>query len=344
MSRRVAIALAVLASLAFLAAALPREAFGPRERVEAAAAHAPPAANSTLVEAPRTSLHVAVAQRFPDPAVLAVGNQYYAYATRNGRQNIPVMLSTDLARWTLSIDALPQLPAWAAGRTWAPAVVQRGDRYVLWYTARDRASARQCISVATADGPLGPFSDSTAAPAICQLELGGSIDPEVFVDDGGDAYLLWKSEDNALGQRTTLWAAPLSADGTAIGAHTRLISGGPGWHSNLVEGPAMVAHGGTYYLFYGANRWNTAAAAIGYAVCESPLGPCADATSDTPWLANTETAFGPSGPNIFKDSNGALRFAYHAWEHCIGGFPCNRALYFGTLSFTDGRPQLGPVQ
>jgi beta-xylosidase len=283
-------------------------------------------------------------QRFPDPAVLAVGNRYYAYATRNGAQNIPVMLSTDLTRWTLSIDALPRLPEWAAGRTWAPAVAERGGRYVMWYTARDRASSRQCISVATADGPLGPFTDGTTAPTICQLELGGSIDPEVFVDSGGDAYLLWKSEDNALGKATSLWGAPLSPDGTAVGSPIRLLAGAPGWHGNLIEGPAMVADNNLYYLFYGANRWNTSAAAIGYAVCDAPLGPCTDHTVETPWLGNVDTALGPSGPNIFKDAGGGSRLAYHAWDRCVGGFPCNRALYFGALSFADGKPLLGPVQ
>jgi beta-xylosidase len=320
------------------------------QREHIAAATATDSAEVAAGVEPVPKLHVPAASRFADPAILAVGNRYYAYATRNGAQNIPVMLSTDLAAWTLSIDALPRLPEWAGGRTWAPTVLRLtspaaraqderadGERYVMWYTARDRTSARQCISVAVADGPLGPFVDSSTRPAICQVELGGSIDPEVFVD-GGKAYLLWKSDDNALGNATTLWAAPLNSEGTSVGTHVRLLAASSGWHSNLIEGPAMAVDRGAYYLFYGANRWNSAAAAIGYAACTTPLGPCTDVTSDAPWLASMPTALGPSGPHIFRDVDGKQRIAYHAWDGCIGSLPCNRSLYFGALAFTGGRP------
>jgi beta-xylosidase len=192
--------------------------------------------------------------------------------------------------------------------------------------------------MATADGPLGPFTDLSSGPAICQLEYGGSIDPEVFVDGDGRAYLLWKSDDNALGQRTTLWAAALSPAGDIAGAPVRMLSGTPGWHANLIEGPAMATAAGKYFLFYGANRWNTAAAAIGFAECKTPLGPCTDATAEAPWLASVESALGPSGPHIFRDAEGKQRIAYHAWDQCVGSLPCNRALYFGTLAFSEGRP------
>ena len=137
-----------------------------REHVAAATASSELAATSA--DAPSPAPPIAAAQRFPDPAILVVDTRYYAYATRNGAQNIPVMLSTDLASWTLPIDALPRLPEWAGGRTWAPSVVRRSEHYVMWYTVRERASARQCISMATADGPLGPFTDLSSGPVICQ--------------------------------------------------------------------------------------------------------------------------------------------------------------------------------
>jgi beta-xylosidase len=338
MPRHTGALLLVVALVGGLALAATNDRTAPqRERAEASVNLAATVeAAPTVVAAPQ--LHVAAASRFADPAVIAIGNRYFAYATRSGGQNIPVMLSTDLVGWTQPIDALPQLPAWANGRTWAPAVLQRGDRYVMWYTARDRASGRQCISVAVADGPLGPFVDNSEAPAICQLDLGGSIDPEVFADENGDLYLLWKSEDNALGNSTALWSARLSADGLSVGQHVRLLAGTPGWRGSLIEGPAMTFDGGKYYLFYGANRWNTAAAAIGYAECATPLGPCTDATQEAPWLASVDMALGPSGPNFFRDLAGQQRMAYHAWDRCVGPLPCARALYFGTLAFAEGRP------
>src|SRR3712207_612543 len=52
---------------------------------------------------------------FPDPAVLRVGNRYYAYATQGGGSNIQVLTSPDLTHWTAGPDALPQLGSWASG-------------------------------------------------------------------------------------------------------------------------------------------------------------------------------------------------------------------------------------
>ena len=43
-----------------------------------------------------------------------------------------------------------------------------------------------------------PFIDRSSEPLIFQHRRGGSIDPSPFVDDDGRAYLLWKSDDNAL--------------------------------------------------------------------------------------------------------------------------------------------------
>jgi hypothetical protein len=103
----------------------------------------------------------------------------------------------------------------------------------------------------------------------------------------------------------------------------------------VIEGPAMVAFGGRYYLFYGANHWDTAAAAIGYAVCASPLGPCNNASVAGPWLASQGPVLGPSGPDPFVDSAGNVRFAFHAWTRTPSGQSV-RALWIGSLSSVSG--------
>jgi len=90
---------------------------------------------------------------FPDPFVLRVGSTYYAYGTNQG-ENVQGLVSTDLATWRRTGDALPRLPGWAAsGRTWSPAVLQRGDQFVLYYTVHDRRSGLQCLSRATSGSP-----------------------------------------------------------------------------------------------------------------------------------------------------------------------------------------------
>ena len=122
---------------------------------------------------------------FPDPFVMRVGATFYAYATQTGADSVQRMQSPDTARWQGRGNALPVLPPWAEwGHTWAPSVLRRGLTYVLYYTARDRASGRQCISRAVSLLPQGPYVDASLSPWLCQLDRGGSIDPYAYVDDG----------------------------------------------------------------------------------------------------------------------------------------------------------------
>jgi hypothetical protein len=196
------------------------------------------------------------------------------------------------------------------------------------------------LSVATAAAPGGPFTDRSSGPAICQLGHGGSIDANVFVN-GTSTYLLWKSDDNALGHLTHLWAAHLARNGLRItSTPVQVLSEDAGWQAPAMEGPTMIVNGGVYYLFYGAGNWDSSGAAIGYATCSTPLGPCTDRTMSSAWLASYGNALGPSGPNVFTDAVGSTRFAYHAWDGCVGYPNCNRALWIGGLTFAGGVPQL----
>ena len=122
---------------------------------------------------------------FPDPSVVKVGSSYWAYSTESDGRNVQAITSTDLKTWSSPIDALPLLPTWAErGFTWAPGVLQRGLAFLMFYTVRDRASHRQCISVARSILPTGPFIDTSNGPLVCQLDHSGSIDPSPFVAPG----------------------------------------------------------------------------------------------------------------------------------------------------------------
>ena len=273
---------------------------------------------------------------FPDPYVLVVGGTYWAYSTGSGGRNLQVMSSSDLQHWSTVSDPLPVLPAWAQqGFTWAPGVLAAGGRYVMYYAVRDAAAGRQCISVATSATPAGPFVDTSTAPFICQLDHAGSIDPVPFTGPGGVNYLLWKSEDNAIGQPSHLWGQMLSTDGRHLaGRPSMLLSETGGWQSPVIEGPSMVLAGGVYYLFYGAGDWSSSSAAMGYATCSSPLGGCRNASTASPWMASHGAALGPSGPSFFVGRDGVTRVAYHAWTpvagYANGGV---RSLWVDTVTF-----------
>ena len=84
---------------------------------------------------------------------------------------------------------------------------------------------------------------------MCQPHLGGSIDPQPFVDSDGTAYLLWKAD--AIGQTSHLFAQRLRPDGLALaGDPVALLRRDTGWEWPLIENPALFAADGAYLLMY----------------------------------------------------------------------------------------------
>ena len=109
--------------------------------------------------------------------------------------------------------------------------------------------------------------------------LGGSIDPYPFLHPDGTPYLLWKADGNAIGQPSTLFAQVLTADGLAlVGEPTALITSGAAWERPLIENPAMVVAAQSFVLLYSGGWWESDGYAVGYATCDTPLGPCTKAT------------------------------------------------------------------
>ena len=277
---------------------------------------------------------------FADPFVVRVGDGYYGYATNATAGHVQAIRSADLERWEWLGDALPDLPAWAEpGRTWAPSVLPVGDRFVAYYTARERASGLQCVSRAVADDPAGPFVDDSGGPFVCQRDEGGSIDPSPFVDGDGSAWLLWKSEGTGGDRPATIWSQRLSADGLAVeGEPAALVERDQPWEGVTVEGPSMAAHGDDHYLFFSAGAWNSAGYSVGWARCDGPQGPCTKAPG--PLLATEGTVAGPGGQEVFTDADGRLWMAYHAWTAPDVGYPNRRMLHLSRLAFEAGEPVL----
>lgn len=286
------------------------------------------------------------AEDFPDPFILPVGNDYYAYATNAGSMNVQVIHSTDLTHWERvgkNGDALPQLPKWAASYqllTWAPSVLHQGDQFILYYVARYTTSGRQCISYAVSDKPDGPFVDTSTQPFICQLDQGGSLDPNVFVDQDGTLYLLWKSDGNCCNLPIWIYSQQLSKDGqTLVGEPHQLITRDLLWEVPLVENPGLALHNGKYYLIYSANWWESADYAIGYAVCATPSGPC-EKLEKQPIVTSVGDTVGPGGGSFFSTPDKQLWMAYHAWTAPDVGYAAGgqRRLYLGHVNFVDDKP------
>ena len=302
-------------------------------------------------------------KNFPDAFILPHGPEFIAYSTNDG-PNVPMARSTDLVHWSFVTDpatgkerdALPQLGSWAkTGFTWAPEVIGVGSRWLLYYTASDRSRNAQCIGVATATNPEGPFRDTSDTPLVCQTKLGGTIDASAFRDTDGNLYLYFKNDGNRVHERTWLWGQRLSSDGlSAVGGPVALIGDRERWKDAVIEAPTMVRGPVGYTLFYsgGFFGWNLEEGglspyAMGYATCSGPLGPCKDAP-DNPILHSFKDReagclSGPGHQSVFTVGTRSF-ISFHAWaaSRFCRKEGDKRELYIAPLFWKDGKPVIGP--
>lgn len=285
-------------------------------------------------------------ENFPDPGAVLVDGTWYAYGTNNATQNVPILTSPDLVTWTPSGDALPEVGKWAErGNTWAPEVIAGDGGYLLYYTARSTTAGRQCIGVAYAKSPAGPFVDDGAEPLICQADEGGSIDASPYRDADGGLWLHWKNDGNAIGRPTHLYGSRLGADGRSLtGKTVELLTNDAPWENHVIEAPQMVRHDGRLFLFYSANAFDQDVYAMGYAECDGPLGPCRKA-AENPILRSSPAAAGPGHTFLVTTPGGETWLLYHAWPpDAIGSVTPGRQLWLDRVEWPGGRPVVqGPT-
>ncbi|HUZ44421.1 MAG TPA: family 43 glycosylhydrolase [Acidimicrobiales bacterium] len=340
-----------LVLMATSAAVLGVSALGPAARPALGAAAAPPPAVARASSP-------AAAMDAPDPDVLLVGSTYYAYTTGTTWGNhIGVLESSspDSGYHTITgksygSTAVGPLPAWEENNTQtSPGVFYYGGHYVMFYDATDTKAGYNCISVAVSASPQGQFEDNSSGPVICQASLGGSVDPQPFIDPAtGQAWVDWKSNDGSASNSAYLWAARLSSDGTSlISTPVQLLAQNEvsyPWETT-VENPDMVDIGGTYYLFFAAGNWQSSNYSEGYAVCSGASGPCSQ-PDGSPILTSYGTVAGPGAGNVFTDTSGQTWMSYAAWTSGCTSYsaPCGgkRQLYVGQVTFGTPAPS-GPA-
>ncbi len=278
-----------------------------------------------IVKGPATA---AFPYDFADPYVMPVDGGYLAFGTNGPGGTVQMLSSQDAVGWRLEGTALTTLPPWAEpGHTWAPSVIGTLGGYLMLYTVRDRATQRQCISTARSAQPTGPYVDTSAGPFICQPQLGGSIDPSPTVVWGGGAYVLWKSEGESVHSVSRIWAQQFEPETLAlIGGPALLLSADRAWESGVIEGPSMTFVGGTWMLMYSGNHWGEPDYAVGYATCDSPMGPCRK-PADNIALASGDRVAGPGGAEFFHALDGSIGVALAGWSPDSIGWPSPRRLY-----------------
>ena len=299
---------------------------------------------------------------FPDPFILLYQGQFLAYATNADRDqaNVQMARSTNLVDWQpvrdgeALHDAMPDLPPWAReGWTWAPEVIRHNNAFLLYFTAKERRSGQQCVGVARATDPMGPFTSAATEPLVCQRELGGTIDPNVFRDADGQLYLYYKNDGNAIGRPTDIWVQHLSPDGLSlVGTPVALLRNDKAWEAHVIESPTMVRHDNRYILVFSANHFGwednqpLSPYATGYAVCAGPVGPCTDSPRN-PILHsyNNRQAgclSGPGHPAVFSvGERQFIVFHAHGATRACRRADLGRFMYVAPLLWNGDEPQIG---
>lgn len=264
---------------------------------------------------------------FPDPSVLRAGTRYYAYGTHTGWEAsghvFPILVSTDLARWTYVADVFSHAPTWGRGDWWAPAVVARGGAYYLYYSGMSK-SGLHCLAVASSSAPLGPYVDH--GPIACQDgNSAGYIDAWPLMS-GGKAYLYFSVDGP---DHHSISVLPLSADMLGVaGPRVELFGVTQTWETlghGTVEGPSVFAWGSRFVVLYSGGDWRERYG-MGYAIGSSPLGPFVKGTA--PLLQTGGLLQGPGGGSFFTDAAGRPWLVYHGWNRA------GRVLYVTRLSIS----------
>ena len=211
---------------------------------------------------------------YADPEAAIFGSRYWIYPTTSqayDRQTFfDAFSSPDLVHWTRHRKVLDiRDVAWAKRALWAPAIVAKGGRYYLFFSANDIHSDKEVggIGVAVADRPEGPFRDLLGHPLVGAFHHGAQpIDQSVFRDDDGRYYLIYGGWGHAVIARLKddfTGFVPL-ADGQVFREITP---------KNYVEGPMMFRRHGKYYLMWSEGGWTGPDYTVAYAIADSPLGP-----------------------------------------------------------------------
>lgn len=176
-----------------------------------------------------------------------------------------VFSSENLTDWTdhgviVSQNKVPWVDS-TSYSMWAPDCVERNGKYYFYFPANTNVvgpNGRKGfgIGVAIADKPEGPY-----VPQTKPIEGVHGIDPNVFIDKDGQAYLYW-----AMGN---LYVAKLKPNMLELASEPEVIANLP--EKGLKEGPFVFERNGIYYLTFPhvANKIER----LEYATGDNPMGP-----------------------------------------------------------------------
>ena len=179
--------------------------------------------------------------------------------------------STDMVNWTdrgspLSLETF----SWAKKDAWAGQCIPRNGKF-YWYVPMNHETMGMSIGVAVSDSPTGPFKDALGKPLVHSGN--GDIDPTVFIDDDGQAYLYWgnpylkyvKLNEDMISYSGDVVNVPLNKEGFHV--RYKDVEKRP---SAYEEGPWLYKRNNLYYMLYAAGG---VPEHLAYSTSTSPIGP-----------------------------------------------------------------------
>ena len=211
-----------------------------------------------------------------DPTARVFGDKVYLFPSHDilatpghGRvgwfcmEDYHVFSSSNLTDWTdRGIVVTQNKIPWVKPDSysmWAPDCIYRNGKYYFYFptTPKDSSFGRGfAIGVAIADKPEGPY-----VPEENPIKNVHGIDPNVFIDKDGQAYLYWAGGN--------IYAAKLKENMLELASDPVILKDLP--TKGLKEGPFLFERNGIYYLTYPHVINKTES--LEYATSDNPLGP-----------------------------------------------------------------------
>jgi len=175
--------------------------------------------------------------------------------------------SKDMKTWVLHGPTMRVTDfKWAVRDAWASQAIERKGKFYFYATAQhDNTHPGKAIGVAVADNPTGPFVDARGTALVTDDTTPSpnpwdDIDPTVFIDDDGTAWLCWGNPNCYLAK---LKPNMIELDGPIQKIHV----------PNYTEGPWLHKRGNLYYLVYAAFAHQDMWEKICYATAPKITGP-----------------------------------------------------------------------
>jgi Glycosyl hydrolases family 43/Carbohydrate binding module (family 6) len=242
--------------------------------------------------------------------------------------------SADMVNWTdLGSPMNLKTFSWANVDAWASQCVYRNGKF-YWYVCIRLEKDRFGIGVGVSDKPEGPFTDAIGKPLVAGDSF---LDPTVFIDDDGQAYMYFGNGK--------LWMLKLNQDMISTSEPIIEIPRTAESVNSYVEAPWLHKRNGLYYLSY-----------AGQAPGRENIRYCTSTTPTGPWkyhgVIMAEKGSSWTNHSGIADFKRKSYFVYHNGALPGGGNGCRSACVEqfkynddGTIPLiemtTSGAPQIG---